>query len=316
MRTRPAPWWRSTRWAASAPPSPHRLAKRPPTVHAVTLPDDDAIGGGGKAPAGRSGNHLRARADLRQRRGGGRRSGIVRLPGGDEDPVARHSAQVGDRRRAAGCRPTMRRCATATTCCWRVRNAPRPNARIEGVLVAKQLQGGVECILGIHRDPVFGPIAMFGLGGIFVEVMKDVVFRRCPFGADVAEQMIRSIKGAPLLLGARGRPKADVRGAGADAGAAVGLRRRGGAAAAIDRSEPGVRNAGRPWCVRRRRGDRGWGLKAFRSRQCRVRRAQAHRCGDRGTRYHPAASVIARRSGVPGDAVVSVMAARGSCTRQ
>ena len=83
-------------------------------------------------------------------------------------------------------------------------SAPPP-ARIEGVLVAKQLKGGVECILGIHRDPVFGPMAMFGLGGIFVEVMKDVVFRRCPFGADVAEQMIRSIKGAPLLLGARGR---------------------------------------------------------------------------------------------------------------
>jgi acetate---CoA ligase (ADP-forming) len=85
-----------------------------------------------------------------------------------------------------------------------------PDARLEGVLVAKQLQGGVECILGIHRDPVFGPIAMFGLGGIFVEVMKDVVFRRCPFGADVAEAMIRSIKGAPLLLGARGRPPVDI----------------------------------------------------------------------------------------------------------
>lgn len=85
-----------------------------------------------------------------------------------------------------------------------------PTARIEGVLVAKQLQGGVECILGIHRDPVFGPIAMFGLGGIFVEVMKDVVFRRCPFGTDAAEEMIRSIKGAPLLLGARGRPPVDV----------------------------------------------------------------------------------------------------------
>jgi len=69
----------------------------------------------------------------------------------------------------------------------------------------------VECILGIHRDPVFGPIAMFGLGGIFVEILKDVVFRRCPFGADVAEEMIRSIKGAPLLLGARGRQKADVK---------------------------------------------------------------------------------------------------------
>jgi acyl-CoA synthetase (NDP forming) len=86
-----------------------------------------------------------------------------------------------------------------------------PAARIEGVLVAKQLQGGVECILGIHRDPVFGPVAMFGLGGIFVEVMKDVVFRRCPFGVDVAETMIRSIKGAPLLLGARGRPPVDMK---------------------------------------------------------------------------------------------------------
>ncbi|MBS0644722.1 MAG: acetate--CoA ligase family protein [Proteobacteria bacterium] len=86
-----------------------------------------------------------------------------------------------------------------------------PAARIEGVLVAKQLKGGVECIMGIIRDPVFGPMAMFGLGGIFVEILKDVVFRRCPFGEDVAEQMIRSIKGAPLLQGARGRPPADIK---------------------------------------------------------------------------------------------------------
>ncbi len=85
-----------------------------------------------------------------------------------------------------------------------------PSARVEGVLVAKQLKGGVECILGIHRDPVFGPMAMFGLGGVFVEVLKDVVFRRCPFGPETAEAMIRSIKGAPLLLGARGRKTADV----------------------------------------------------------------------------------------------------------
>ncbi|MFL6717207.1 MAG: acetate--CoA ligase family protein [Burkholderiaceae bacterium] len=85
-----------------------------------------------------------------------------------------------------------------------------PDARLQGVLVAKQLSGGVECILGIQRDPVFGPVAMFGLGGIFVEVMKDVVLRRCPFSVDVAEQMIRSIKGAPLLLGARGKPAVDI----------------------------------------------------------------------------------------------------------
>ncbi|MDF3845951.1 acetate--CoA ligase family protein [Pseudomonas citronellolis] len=86
-----------------------------------------------------------------------------------------------------------------------------PQARIDGVLVARQLQGGVECFMGIQRDPLFGPVALFGLGGIFVEVLKDVVFRRCPFGAEEAEAMIRSIKGAPLLLGARGRPVTDVK---------------------------------------------------------------------------------------------------------
>ena len=85
-----------------------------------------------------------------------------------------------------------------------------PAARLDGVLVAKQLRGGVECILGIHRDPVFGPIAMFGLGGVFVEVLRDVVLRRCPFGVNTAEAMIRSVRGAPLLLGARGRKPADV----------------------------------------------------------------------------------------------------------
>jgi acetate---CoA ligase (ADP-forming) len=84
------------------------------------------------------------------------------------------------------------------------------HARIDGVLVAKQLAGGVECIMGIQRDPVFGPVAMFGLGGVFVEVLKDVVLRRCPFGVDEAERMIRAIRGAPLLLGARGREPVDI----------------------------------------------------------------------------------------------------------
>jgi len=85
-----------------------------------------------------------------------------------------------------------------------------PEARIEGVLVAKQLTGGVECIMGIQQDPVFGPVALFGLGGIFVEIMRDVALHRCPFGPDVAERMIRSIRSAPILLGARGRPPVDV----------------------------------------------------------------------------------------------------------
>ncbi len=85
-----------------------------------------------------------------------------------------------------------------------------PSARIEGVLVAKQLAGGVECILGVHRDPVFGPVALFGVGGIFVEILQDVALHRCPFGPAVAERMIRSIKAAPILMGARGRAPADI----------------------------------------------------------------------------------------------------------
>ncbi len=139
----------------------------------------------------------------------------------------------------------------------RARRPPRPAARIEGVLVAKQLKGGVECILGIHRDPVFGPMAMFGLGGIFVEVMKDVVFRRCPFGADVAEAMIRSIKGAPLLLGARGRPPADVKALAEMLSRLSAFAVAAGPTAAVDRPEPGVRDAGRAGGVRGRCGDRG-----------------------------------------------------------
>lgn len=86
--------------------------------------------------------------------------------------------------------------------------APK-GACVDGVLVAKQVSG-VECIMGIAVDPVFGPMAMFGLGGVFVEVLKDVVFRRCPFGVAEAEGMIRSIRGAPLLLGARGRTPVDI----------------------------------------------------------------------------------------------------------
>ncbi len=85
-----------------------------------------------------------------------------------------------------------------------------PAARIEGVLVAKQVVGAVEMALGILRDPVFGPVAMVGLGGVFIEVLKDVAFRRCPFDAAEAERLVRSLKGFPLLDGARGRPKADV----------------------------------------------------------------------------------------------------------
>ncbi|CAN5165949.1 acetate--CoA ligase family protein [soil metagenome] len=90
----------------------------------------------------------------------------------------------------------------------RVRSA-RPDATITGVLVAAQVQGGVETILGVLTDPVFGPIVMFGLGGVFVEVLKDVTFRRAPFGPDEARRMIAEVRGAAMLAGARGAPPSD-----------------------------------------------------------------------------------------------------------
>jgi acyl-CoA synthetase (NDP forming) len=85
-----------------------------------------------------------------------------------------------------------------------------PQARVSGVLVAKQLSGGVECFMGIQRDPAFGLVAAFGLGGIFVEIMKDVALHRCPLDKATAREMISSIKGAKILAGARGRPEADI----------------------------------------------------------------------------------------------------------
>ncbi|MBI1776140.1 MAG: acetate--CoA ligase family protein [Proteobacteria bacterium] len=85
-----------------------------------------------------------------------------------------------------------------------------PTARIDGIAVAPMIAGGVETILGVHRDAAFGPVVMFGLGGIFVEVLKDVSFRVAPFGIDQALAMIREVKGFPLLDGARGRPKMDL----------------------------------------------------------------------------------------------------------
>jgi acetate---CoA ligase (ADP-forming) len=86
----------------------------------------------------------------------------------------------------------------------------KPQAKIEGVLIAPMVKGGVECILGVQRDPVFGPIVMFGLGGILVEALRDVSFRRAPFGKGEAHKMIDSIKARAVLDGWRGAPAADI----------------------------------------------------------------------------------------------------------
>ncbi len=87
------------------------------------------------------------------------------------------------------------------------------DARINGVLVQEMVSGCVaECIVGMKKDPQFGPTILFGLGGIFVEVFGDVALRVAPLSHADAAQMIRETKGYKLLTGARGRPEADVAG--------------------------------------------------------------------------------------------------------
>jgi acetyl coenzyme A synthetase (ADP forming)-like protein len=89
-------------------------------------------------------------------------------------------------------------------------NSFDPNAQITGVLVQKMAEPGQELILGVNRYPGFGPLLMFGIGGIFVEVFQDVVFRLAPIYRNEARRMVRKIKGYKLLQGFRGRPKADL----------------------------------------------------------------------------------------------------------
>ncbi len=88
----------------------------------------------------------------------------------------------------------------------------QPSARILGVMVQEMIREGKEVILGITRDIQFGPMIMFGLGGIYVEVLKDVAFRIAPLSEEEADAMIRDIRAFPLLRGVRGEAPVDIKG--------------------------------------------------------------------------------------------------------
>jgi acyl-CoA synthetase (NDP forming) len=128
-------------------------------------------------------------------------------------PDLAHKSDVGGVR--LGLRDAAAVRATWDDMMRRVREAA-PRAQITGALVSPMVQGGVETVLGVHRDPVFGPVVMFGLGGVFVEVFRDVAFRLAPLTREQALAQIDSIRGRALLDGARGRPPVD-KGAIADA---------------------------------------------------------------------------------------------------
>jgi acetate---CoA ligase (ADP-forming) len=85
-----------------------------------------------------------------------------------------------------------------------------PDARIDGVSVERFVRGGRETIIGMSHDPSFGPVVMFGLGGIYVEALRDVAFRVQPVSDVDADEMIRSIRGVKLLEGMRGEPASDM----------------------------------------------------------------------------------------------------------
>jgi len=85
-----------------------------------------------------------------------------------------------------------------------------PKAKIQGISVQKMARAGVEVIIGMTKDAQFGPVLMFGLGGILVEVLKDVSFRIVPLTRRDAREMIKEIKGYPILEGYRGQEAADV----------------------------------------------------------------------------------------------------------
>jgi acetyl coenzyme A synthetase (ADP forming)-like protein len=83
-------------------------------------------------------------------------------------------------------------------------------AEIDGVLVQPMIEHGIEVMVGVTQDPLFGPLIAFGLGGIHVEILKDVCFRVTPITDRDAAEMVRAIKGYPLLEGYRGHPRADI----------------------------------------------------------------------------------------------------------
>ena len=85
-----------------------------------------------------------------------------------------------------------------------------PEARIQGVSVQSMAPPAVEVIVGMSKDPQFGPVLMFGLGGILVEVLKDVSFRIVPVSERDAGEMVREIKGYPILKGYRGQKPASI----------------------------------------------------------------------------------------------------------
>lgn len=112
---------------------------------------------------------------------------------------------------AGGVKINLRSAAEVKAVIEGMLNAPKiKGARIEGFLVEEMAPAGHELVIGGLRDPQFGPLVMVGLGGIFVEILKDVSFRLCPISRIDAEEMLAELKGVAILKGARGTKPASM----------------------------------------------------------------------------------------------------------
>ena len=88
----------------------------------------------------------------------------------------------------------------------------KQDVKVEGYLIQEMVEDGIETIVGLHTDPTFGPVVMFGLGGVWVELLKDVSFRAIPIERLDAMDMVEEIKGSRLFKGLRGKPPVDLEG--------------------------------------------------------------------------------------------------------
>lgn len=123
------------------------------------------------------------------------------------------SAKIVHKSEAGGVELNLADAAAVRAAFGRIRRRAAEKAgpeHIAGVLVAPMAAPGEECIVGLVRNPQFGPVVMFGLGGIFVEVLKDVAFRCVPLTDRDLEGMVREIRGFPILQGTRGRAPKDI----------------------------------------------------------------------------------------------------------
>ena len=122
------------------------------------------------------------------------------------------SPQIVHKTDVGGVRPNVDSVTEAKVACVEMLDAVRqhaPEATIDGILVQRMVQGGRETIIGITRDHAFGPLVMFGLGGVFVEAIRDVVFRIAPLRPLDAHDMVRAIRGVAILDGIRGAKPVD-----------------------------------------------------------------------------------------------------------